>query len=178
MTINNQSINPILDRIITEEKQVKAIIYNTMACRMINQSTFLSVDDVYQDICMLAMDTEKITKRANKLTSHFYGSIKMFTIDCILKEQRRIFSTRGKNVSLEIRKYNKQAEHKTGSANNNNATWITIKNILNASDLKVFTMYTEGYTLAEIAQSVGQASVQYTIQRIIKKLQIELAEAL
>lgn len=100
--------NPILERIIQEQSAVKKIIYNTIAVRNVRQSSFLQVEDIFQDICILAMDYDKIMNRmgkmyvGNDIGKYFYGAMKMFSIDCVLKEQRHINKFKAKSSKKKL----------------------------------------------------------------------------
>lgn len=169
MNNTQEKMNPVLSRIIKEESAVKKIIYNTIINRNVHGSTFIDVDDVYQDICLLAMNSEKIQRRANKLNTHFYGSIKMFAIDCVLKEQRRL--NRFRMTKIEGLTHNKKLSHPNFATVSEN--WLTIREVLTPDEFEIFTLYYSGFTIAEISKKIGKAC-QYAITKIKQKLADEL----
>jgi DNA-directed RNA polymerase specialized sigma24 family protein len=174
------SQNPILDRILKEEKAVKRIIANTILTRNIKQSSYLDIDDIYQDILEYTLDYDRASKRFKDIDKYFYGSIKMLTIDFILKEQRRLHrfhmsaighttkDKSGNRKSIVGYEHHKRLSHPTFTHISD--TMMSIKMTLKNSDYQIFKLYLQGYTMQEIAKKVSLSSVQYRLNKI--KLQV------
>lgn len=177
--------SPILQRIIDEEQAVKRIISNTIEGRNVKQSSYLDADDIYQDIALLALDYDKISKRMGNINKYFYGSIKMLAIDFILKEQRRLHKFRmspiqtirrdkNGNVTFQIGyRHHKKLSHPSFA--HTSVTMLTIQQTLSDEDMTILDMHLQGYTLKEIAQKIGLVSCQYRLDKIKRILRQALS---